>query len=208
MDLAANPCSNCETLTAVIEEKDWQIAALRSQIDKLTRHDFLTGALNRRGIIETLDAELQRSHRTGHPFCFAVIDLDRFKEIADAHGHPIGDAVLKTVSETSIKLLRVLDRFGRLGGQRFGIVLPATWPDQGMIAMQRLSKAVSDCDPDLLGPAKSVTFSAGLTTNALGDTADRIIERTERALEQARQEGGSRTVLVEEALPEAPIIDP
>ena len=116
--------------------------------------------------------------------------------------------VLKTVSEISIKLLRVLDRFGRLDGQRFYIVLPATWPDQGLIAIQRLSKAVSNCNPELLGPAQCITFSAGLTTNALGDTADSIIERTERALEQAKKKGGDRTVLLEEALPDEPIIDP
>ena len=74
--------------------------------------------------------------------------------------------------------------------------------------MQRLSKAVSDCNPRLPAPVSTITFSAGLTTNTLGDTADRIIERTERALDQARQEGGSRTILVEEALPDAEIIDP
>lgn len=208
METESTSCSNCKILRAEIKEKDWEIEALRAQIEKLTRHDFLTGALNLRGIVETLQAELQRAHRTGHPFCFAVIDLDDFKVLSDANGISTGDFVLQTVSQASIKLLRQLDRFGRIENERFCVVLPATWPDQAVIAMDRLSKAIAACDPNLVAPTSAITFSGGLTSNALGDTPDRIIERAHEALAKAKEEGGARTILVEEAMPDMPIIDP
>ncbi len=188
-------------------EKDLELQFAHSKIEQLIRHDPLTGVLNRRTLIEMLDGELLRSRRTGHPFSFAIIDLDHFRVVNEKFGHPVGDTVLKTVSDTSMKLLRALDRFGRLGGEEFGIVLPATWLDQGAIAMARLAKAVAGCDWESIVPGMTVTFSAGITTNALGDTAESVIRRAEQALLQAKQEGRNRTVQAEEPLPEAPPAD-
>lgn len=129
-----------------VSEKNQQLQASLAQIEELASHDYLTGVLNRRCLIEKLEAELQRAHRTGHPFCFVMVDLDHFKEVNDNFGHPIGDAVLKQISGCANQSLRALDRFGRLGGEEFGIVLPATRLDQGMIAMERLRKTVTEYD--------------------------------------------------------------
>ena len=190
-----------------LSEKDGEIQSLQARIEELSRHDPLTGVLNRRSLIQTLDAELQRANRTGHPFCFVIMDLDRFREVNEKYGHPAGDAVLREVSDTAMKLLRALDSFGRLGGEEFGIVLPATWPDQAIIAMQRLAKAVAGIDWQSITPEMTLGFSAGITTNAFGDTAESIANRAEKALGQAKREGGNRTVLAEEPLPVAPPID-
>lgn len=207
MTTQSDHCSNCNQLRAELATKEQEIQSLRSQLAELGRHDPLTGVLNRRTLIETLEAELQRAQRTGHPFCFAILDLDHFKAINDKYTDPVGDAVLKKMSETAVKLLRTVDRFGRLGGEEFGIVLPATWLDQGMIAMSRLSKAVADCDWQGIAPGLQLTFSAGLTTNAFGDTAESMARRAENALAQAKAEGRNRTVQAEEALPVAPPVD-
>lgn len=195
------------TLRRQLTDKDAQLVALRQQLDELKRHDELTGVMNRRTLLEMLNAELQRSHRTGHPFCFAVIDLDHFRVINEKFGSTVGDLVLKTVSDASIKLLRVLDRFGRLGGEEFGIVLPATWLDSGVIAMNRLRAAVGACDWDNIAPGAVVTFSAGLTTNATGDTPEKLLERAEKALLQAKENGRNCTATLEDALPDMPPFD-
>lgn len=187
--------------------KENELQQLRQQIAELIRHDVLTGVMNRRTLIEMLNAELQRSHRTGHPFCFAIIDLDEFHRINERFGRDVGDNVLRTVSEASIKLLRVLDRFGRLGGEEFGIVLPATWLDSGVIAMNRLRAAVSACDWADITPGTTVTFSAGLTTNATGDSAEKVIERAEAALLQAKQKGRNCTITLEADMPDMPMFD-
>lgn len=180
------------------------VMELEQRIDDLASRDDLTGVLNRRNLIEKLEAELQRSHRTGHPFCFATVDLDRHKDINDKFGCAVGDAVLKTVSECANKSLRALDRFGRLGGEKFGIVLPATWLDQGVIAMERLRKAVSEYNWESIEPGLQVSYSAGITSNIGGDTVETITSRTDAALRQAKSDGGNRTVTIEEALPELP----
>lgn len=188
-------------LHAVLAETRRQLRIAQSRAEQLVRHDPLTGVLNRRGLIDMLESELQRATRTGHPFCFAALDLDGFKQVNDRYGHATGDTVLKTMADTSVRLLRALDRFGRLDGEEFGIVLPATWLDQGAIAMSRLTKAVNGQNWDGVAPGLMLTFSAGLTTNAPGDTAESIILRAEKAMRQAKAEGKNRVVQAEEPLP-------
>ena len=193
-------------LRARLSAANEQLAASHAKLDSLARHDMLTGVLNRRALMETLDWELLRAKRTGHPFCFAIIDLDHFREVNERCGSQSGDLVLKTIADTSTNLLRALDRFGRIGGEEFGIVLPATWLDQGMIAMNRLTKAVGECDWEKIAPGLNITFSAGITTNAVNDTAEIVIKRADEALLQAKREGRNRIVQAEEELPDMPPI--
>ena len=191
-------------LQAQLAAQNTMIAQLREQVASLTRHDPLTGVMNRATLIEMLETELVRSHRTGHPFCFAMVDLDRFEAINSAQGVSVGDAVLKKFADASTGLMRALDRFGRLDGGTFGIVLPATWLDSGVIAMNRLRAAVAASDWAAIAPHLSVTFSAGLTTNATADTAGRILQRAEKGLLQAKAQGRDRSVTIEQALPDLP----
>ncbi|MEO6147902.1 MAG: GGDEF domain-containing protein, partial [Sulfuriferula sp.] len=134
---------------------------------------------------------------------FAIIDIDHLNAANDQHGRQVGDAILKTVADTAIQLLRTVDRFGRLDNDQFGIVLPATWLDHGLIAMDRLTKAVAACDWTSIAPGLTVTFSGGITTNAPKDTIEVVIKRTEKMLTQAKQDGGNRTAQMEEALPDS-----
>jgi diguanylate cyclase (GGDEF)-like protein len=184
-----------------------ELSTLSAKLDSTARHDRLTGVFNRQALIEILDSELLRAHRTGHPFCFAIIDLDHFSALNETYGSASGDLVLKAVAETSLHLLRALDRLGRIGGEEFGIILPATWLDQGAIAMGRLTKAVGAYDWGKIAPGLNVTFSAGITTNAVNDTAETVIRRADDALLQAKREGRNRIVQAEEALPDMPPLD-
>lgn len=207
MKTESNACSNCERFENQLIEKDREIQALLAKVEDLTRHDLLTGALNRRTLVHILTAELQRSHRTGHPFCFAIINLDHFKTVNEKFGYPVGDIALKTIAETSMNLLRVLDRFGRLGGKEFGIVLPTTWLDQGVLAINRLAKAVAECGWERITPGQTITFSTGITTNAPGDTAESMTKRAEMALYQAKSEGRNRIVQMEVPLPDGMAVE-
>ena len=76
-----------------------------------------------------LDEEITRARRTGTPCSIALIDLDWFKRINDAYGHPTGDEVLRTFAITMFANIRTIDRFGRYGGEEFLLVLPDT-PDR------------------------------------------------------------------------------
>ena len=94
------------------------------RIEELAELDELTGSFNRRCIMRMLDEEIARARRSGSPCSIALIDLDWFKRINDAYGHPTGDEVLRTFSITMFANIRSVDRFGRYGGEEFLLVLP------------------------------------------------------------------------------------
>lgn len=193
-----------ETLLQKLHQQEQEIARLHAEIDRLSRHDALTGALNRHTMIELLTAELRRSQRTGQPFCMAVIEVDDFGVIGDRYGSPASDVVLARLARTACAKLRSLDAFGRLDDKSFGILLPATWLDEGVLALKRLAAAVKAEDWASTASELAVSFSAGLTTNAPGDTAEIMIGRAMEALAQARQEGGDRIATTECDLPPMP----
>ena len=96
------------------------------RIEELAELDELTGSYNRRCIMRMLDEEIARARRVGTPCSIALIDLDWFKRINDAYGHPTGDEVLRTFAITTFANIRSIDRFGRYGGEEFLLVLPDT----------------------------------------------------------------------------------
>ncbi len=199
--------SAVEALRRQLARQEQELLHLRNEIQGLTRHDPLTGTLNRRTVVEILGRELVRSHRTGHPFSFAMIEIDRFAALCDAHGNACADPSLKIFAQASVKHLRTLDRFGRFDGARFGVLLPATWLDSGVIAMTRLRAAVGAWNWQDVAPPTPFQFSAGLTTNAPGDTPEKMVERAEKALLQAIADGGNCTSMLEDALPDMPMFD-
>jgi diguanylate cyclase (GGDEF)-like protein len=96
----------------------------RKDLALISRTDPLTGALNRRGFEERLDAELGESVRSGRPLTLVLLDLDDFKAVNDSRGHAAGDELLCWVVSTVNDALRPFDAVGRLGGDEFAIVLP------------------------------------------------------------------------------------
>ena len=85
-----------------------------------------------------LDDEIARAQRTKTPCSIALIDLDWFKRINDAYGHPTGDEVLRTFAITVFANIRTIDRFGRYGGEEFLLVLPDTPGDDAARILDRL----------------------------------------------------------------------
>ncbi len=197
MSTQCEGCPSCQPLLQQLAEKDLEIEQLRS----LARHDALTGVLNRRSLVELVTEELQRSSRTGQPFCFAVIGVDHLKAVNAEISPSTGDMVLQTIARESCLLLRTLDRFGRVESDIFGIILPATWLHQGVLAMNRLNAFVAGFDWNTVTPGRVVTFSTGLTTNFPAESAESMIGRAQEALAQAKQEGRNRLVTLEQELP-------
>ncbi|WP_426209298.1 GGDEF domain-containing protein [Massilia sp. TWP1-3-3] len=197
MSTQCDGCSSCEPLLRQLAHKNSEIERLHS----LARHDPLTGVLNRRSIVELVTEELQRSSRTGQPFCFAVIGIDHLKDVNAQIGPDTGDMVLQTIARESCLLLRTLDRFGRVDSDVFGIILPATWLHQGVLAMNRLNAFVAGFDWNTVTPGRTVTFSTGLTTNFPAESAENMIARAQQALVQAKNEGRNKLVTLEQELP-------
>lgn len=173
-----------------------------AQLQSLTTHDHLTGALNRRTLIEKLDFELQRSLRTGHTFTLAMIGIDRLPEVMELHGQHATKQVLQVVTREANQMLRTLDSFGRMAATEFAIVMPTTWLDQSLKAIDRLKARVSAADWSEIAPGMPMSFCTGLTANAPGDSSEKMLQRAKQALEQAKGKGPDSVAQVETDLPD------
>lgn len=107
-----------------------------------SRRDSLTGIANARLFAERVEQEVSRSRREGRPFTIAYVDLDRFKQVNDMHGHSEGDRVLRAVAETIERELRAVDTVARLGGDEFGLLLSAAGAEGAHAALSRVADSL------------------------------------------------------------------
>lgn len=162
------------------------------RIEELAELDELTGSYNRRCIMRMLDEEIARAGRNGAPCSIALIDLDWFKRINDAFGHPTGDEVLRTFAITMFANIRGIDRFGRYGGEEFLLVLPDMSTDHAVRALDRLRAIIADLDWNAFSPDMIVTISAGVATLKPEETPDTFLARADSALYAAKAQGRNR----------------
>ena len=162
------------------------------RIEELAELDELTGSFNRRCIMRTLEEEIARGQRGGTPCSIALIDLDWFKRINDAYGHPTGDEVLRTFAITSFANIRTMDRLGRYGGEEFLLVLPGTGEDAAFRMLDRLRAIIADLDWSAFSPGMRVTISAGVATLRQNETSDNFLARADGALYVSKASGRNR----------------
>jgi len=115
-----------------------QLSEANSRLEALSTTDPLTGLPNHRALNAAFDHEIERSHRYSRSFAVLFIDLDHFKAINDAYGHPIGDAILREVGQTLRAALRRSDVVGRWGGEEFVAFLP----EANAVEMQKIGEDV------------------------------------------------------------------
>lgn len=170
---------------------------MEAELRRLATTDPLTGAFNRRRFFQKARQEFLRHHRYGHPFSVLLMDMDHFKKINDTHGHPVGDAVLKTFVETCQSVFRVTDVFGRTGGEEFSAVLPETDAAKAVLVAERLRDRVMNSHVEA-GSGKDCirfTVSIGLTGLQEEDIAlEAMIRRADNALYTAKRSGRNRVV--------------
>src|SRR4030081_536033 len=106
--------------------------------------DPLTGLYNRRLFSETFEKELNRGRRYGSPLGLVILDLHRFKEVNDKHGHPRGDEVLRAAAVTLKKALRTSDSAFRIGGAEFALLLPQTDSPQALALCRRVETVFAE----------------------------------------------------------------
>jgi diguanylate cyclase (GGDEF)-like protein len=166
------------------------------RIEELAELDELTGSFNRRCIMRMLDDEIARAHRGKTPCSIALIDLDWFKRINDAFGHPTGDEVLRAFAITMFANIHTIDRFGRYGGEEFLLVLPDTPGDEAARILDRLRAIIADLDWSAFSPGMRVTISAGVATLNPNETPDTFLARADNALYAAKARGRNRIASV------------
>ncbi len=180
------------SLRKMLYNRSFELKAAYKRIEELAELDELTGSFNRRCIMRILEDEIARARRIDAPCSIALIDLDWFKRINDAYGHPTGDEVLRTFAITMFANTRNIDRFGRYGGEEFLLVLPETPADAAARIMDRLRAIIFDLDWSAFSPGMRVTISAGVAALKAEETPDALLARADSALYLAKARGRNR----------------
>ncbi|MBK9579989.1 MAG: GGDEF domain-containing protein [Fibrobacteres bacterium] len=194
--------SEKEVLQTALSSFGQALTRLRAaiELEKLATRDGLTGLLNHRTFQSSFRRELLKARRTNSKVALLLTDVDFFKKVNDAHGHPAGDAVLRSVATTLGGQLREdVDIVARYGGEEFVCVLVGTTEAGALETAERIRKAVEESGTDIGEPQpKKVTISLGVAIFPDdGGTAEELIERTDQALYRAKHGGRNR---VERAL--------
>lgn len=168
--------------------------ANEEQLFKQAMTDPLTGLFNRRYFMETLEQELKHVRRFNKHTALLVVDIDHFKAVNDTYGHDAGDAVLQHFARLAKTSLREIDLIGRLGGEEFGIILPATDPVMAMGAAERLRRTIAASETLNRQARINVTISTGLTMLFAADhSIDEPMHRADMALYAAKSQGRNLT---------------
>lgn len=180
-----------ERLVAAVSIRAERFRRLRSMMLR----DSLTGLLNHTTTKEQLSIELSRMRRNNMSLAFALVDLDHFKLVNDTYGHPIGDQVIKTMSNMLKQRLRTTDLIGRYGGEEFAVALPDVNPSNAVVVMDKVRQAFSQIRQVHGGGEFTVTMSCGIAMFPDYDDVPALTEAADQALYEAKHKGRNRVVL-------------
>lgn len=166
----------------------------RSTMQQMAQTDTLTGLLNRRAFEAQLITAMKQRQLPSGVATLMVLDLDRFKQVNDTHGHQVGDQVLSELANILRQTLRSHDLLCRWGGEEFLALLPGLSPQQAGKVAQRIHQALADHPVRIGSLTIPLSASIGLAQAQEGDEPDAIIKRADDAMYQAKSSGPGRTV--------------
>lgn len=178
-------------VTQMLAEK---VRELTDQLEEARREgstDPLTRLPNRRTLDAVLDELLELCQVTAQPVALALVDIDHFKQVNDTHGHVAGDQVLRLVADQLTRtFLRKYDLVVRLGGDEFAVLLRDTTASDAKRLLVKASTTVAAAPAFKGGP--TVTLSVGVVDMVLGDSPTSLLERADKALYRAKNNGRAR----------------
>lgn len=169
---------------------------LRHRLREQALRDSLTGLYNRRHLEDRLGEELRRAYRAGAPLAILLLDLDRFKEINDAHGHAAGDQILTRFAAMLQEIVRTEDVVARYGGEEFTVILPGADTAAAVRVAETLRRRTRRLVVQVGAErVRGITVSVGVSSYpASGETADELMAAADAALYLAKDEGRDRVV--------------
>ena len=181
-------------LAAASQSQMSRLRELSLELRTLATTDPLTRIANRRHFDELARVEIERARRHGTPLSLAIIDVDHFKHINDAHGHPAGDSVLTGMVALIGNSLRDTDILARMGGEEFALALPHTALEGAQEFSERIRLLVETTPLDLPGMAPlRITISIGVAEwQREEEDFDAVMRRADRALYEAKTSGRNR----------------
>ena len=189
------------TVAGELAISEARIGTLQARLDesrRLANQDHLTGLPNRRAFDEMYDREVRKARLTGEPLCVAFCDIDNFKRINDAHGHPAGDRVIRYVAETLGRIADARCHVARHGGEEFAILIRGSSLTQ---AWARLDAARDEMASKRLvnratgTPFGRITFSGGIADALASHTKGAALKAADEALYAAKEAGRNRVMI-------------
>ncbi|WP_051229064.1 GGDEF domain-containing protein [Paludibacterium yongneupense] len=185
----------CSHIAAIAMQRDRH----ESQLYVLATQDCMTGLSNRRHFLEMAELELRHARRYRRPLAVLMLDLDRFKAINDHYGHASGDRVIVDFARQCRAVLRASDQIGRLGGEEFAALLPSSGHAEALIVAERLRGAVEAAIVEAGEKTIAYRVSIGIATLHPQETLDMLLNRADKQLYLAKQQGRNRICSGEEA---------
>lgn len=162
--------------------------AFQLDLEREARHDGLTGLLSRRRFLALAEAAAQATVDAGGRYALCFMDLDRFKDVNDRHGHAAGDRALSHVAELLLARMPAGTLAARMGGEEFVMMLPDADADAAHAFAESLRQEIEA--QDLQG--FSLTVSAGVACHRRGESLGQVLHRADTALLAAKQRGRNR----------------
>ncbi|MCU0967285.1 MAG: GGDEF domain-containing protein [Rubrivivax sp.] len=176
----------------------------RRRLADLALRDELTGLPNRRALVAFGEEQFALAERLQLPLAVALVDLDHFKQINDAHGHACGDRVLKAFAAAGSRVLRAPDRLGRWGGEEWLLVMPGAHASDLGAVFLRLRESLAAEMAGVLPAGRRVTFSMGVAERGPGvGSFDALLAEADRQLYRAKGQGRDAVAGATPALPAA-----
>ncbi|MGH2691415.1 MAG: GGDEF domain-containing protein [Actinomycetota bacterium] len=173
-------------------------ASLVDQLRDMAATDGLTGVANRRTFEAALQVELDRAARSGNALSLVLVDIDKFKNLNDAHGHQAGDEVLRQVAAALKQQSRGFDTPARYGGEEFAVILPGCDLADAERSAERFRLAIGQIDA-----VAPVTASAGVATFPVhAADAAHLVQMADAALYESKEAGRDRTTVAHPTLAE------
>ena len=170
--------------------------ATEERLRHMATHDDLTSLPNRSLLSDRLRMAIAQSKRTGAGFTVLALDLDGFKKVNDALGHPVGDALLRVAAVRFQEVLRTIDTLARVGGDEFVAVLPAAVDPAEIQVIARRMIATTQLPFEIEGHVLYVSTSIGAAIYPEhGDTEVKLLAHADTALYRAKETGKSRCVI-------------
>ncbi|MDZ7665269.1 MAG: PAS domain S-box protein [Desulfotignum sp.] len=187
-------------LTDITEQKRAkdELKLLNLKLEHRATHDFLTGAPNRRAILENLQHELIRAKRRNSTLSIGLCDIDHFKHVNDKYGHHVGDDVLCGLVKAVQNNLRPYDLFGRFGGEEFLLIVPDSFGTVEEKIYERVRMEIADNKIITKSGEVGITISIGVTNNRIDETIDAMLTSADAALYRAKDNGRNQVVFADQ----------
>lgn len=188
-----------ETLQEKVRKRTFQLLKKNKELKKLANFDSLTGVYNRGFLLNLASKYFDIAKRNNTSLYIISFDLDHFKHINDSYGHAMGDDVLKAFTQTVTLFMRNSDLFGRVGGEEFLACIQNVKEEGALLLAQKICQAIEKATFVFNDITIHLTVSIGIAKLTNEKNIDELIEKSDKAMYQAKEAGRNQVCSYKEA---------